>query len=142
MFNAAEPFSICYHCRSIYFLNSLSDRSSIFQTMIILRYTSCSKFLIVSRKFHKTMQIQFRADALAGQLRTKQLIAQKAEVFPIHSIGKIVSISTEDQMAKNVFAVVQSCELSLTVHREYFFVWVCSTTFSISINLSKSRSYL
>lgn len=139
MFNAAELFSICCHCRSIYFLNSLSNRRSIFQTIIILstRYTTCFKFLIVSRKFHKTMEIQFRADALVDQLRTKQLIAQEAEVFPIHGISKIVSISTEDQMAKNIFTVVQSC-----VRREYFFVWVCSTTFSICINLSKSGSYL
>lgn len=49
------------------------------------------------------MEIQFRADALADQLRTEQLIAQKAEVFPIHGISKIVSISTEDQMAKKCF---------------------------------------
>lgn len=39
------------------------------------------------------MEIQFRADALEDQLKTKQLIAQEAEVFPIHGLNKIVSVS-------------------------------------------------
>ena len=38
-------------------------------------YTSCSKFLRLSSK------IQLRADALDDQLKTKQLIAQGADVF-------------------------------------------------------------
>lgn len=52
--------------------------------MILLNtsYTSCSKFLILSSKFHNAMEIQFRADTLEDQLKTKQLIAQRADVFP------------------------------------------------------------
>lgn len=83
--------------------------------------TSCSKFLILSSKFHDAMEIQFRADALEDQLKTKQLIAQ-SWCFPIPGFLKKVKLfellPIDSHMATNVFTVVQSSGVFLTAQED------------------------